>query len=61
MCVHSFLLDVQSSPITDEWRIDLVAHFQKVVDIAGLSLSDHGIPEDWTTYEVWATAETGTN
>jgi abortive infection bacteriophage resistance protein len=51
MCVLSFLL--VNSPIMPAWRKMMITQFETVSAIVGLSLSDYGIPDDWTMQQLW--------
>lgn len=52
MCVLSFVL--AHTPMVSGWRTSMIAHFSKVPKIAGMSLADYGILEDWPLQDLWA-------
>jgi abortive infection bacteriophage resistance protein len=51
MCVLTFLH--RDVPMMPRWREMTIELFESVPRIAGLRLSDYGIPENWTLQELW--------
>lgn len=56
LCVLAYLAARIDS--TSSWQQDIVRHFSQLDDIKHLRLDHYGIPEDWTTTELWSSIPT---